>query len=246
MAVIDFFISYDHLKLLFQNPLKLILIIVWNYIFVDTMTQMVQMTGVLFSHVFFHIYYAKVRFNVVQQKLQKFSSMIKTSDKKDYKNKKIGCWPTSIVTELTTTLTDFLRLSKQLSILNGAAYFFGIFSLEYELYLLVHGATPLAMRSCAFVFFALVLTMLTTVYTFYSRFHAKVKFTILKEIHTYQYHIPLKVDQTLMLAEKEFPFGSNMVGMNIAGIFTMTRQAFINGFLTFVANFMLIISLTEN
>ncbi|KAH9391831.1 hypothetical protein TYRP_022538 [Tyrophagus putrescentiae] len=195
LTVFDLHFEYQIKELIWGNPFKLMLILAWDYVFVSTIVQMVQMTGVLFAHVFCHIYLFKARF-------------------------------------LTTTFAQFLRLSGQLRWLNGAAYFFGIFSLEYELFLLVHAGTPFAMRSCAIVFFGLVLTMLTTVYTFYSRFHAKVKVTS-------------EIGQKLLLAEKEAVFADDLVGMNIAAIFIMTRQCFFSGVITFVSYFLLLLSLTE-
>lgn len=254
LTVFDLHFEYQIKELIWGNPFKLMLILAWDYVFVSTIVQMVQMTGVLFAHVFCHIYLFKARFVHLGKCLSTESlASLQKHSKSEHHHLSIAT--SQLLPQLTTTFAQFLRLSGQLRWLNGAAYFFGIFSLEYELFLLVHAGTPFAMRSCAIVFFGLVLTMLTTVYTFYSRFHAKVKVTVRRQIHRLLFHRPpclkiksklkSEIGQKLLLAEKEAVFADDLVGMNIAAIFIMTRQCFFSGVITFVSYFLLLLSLTE-
>lgn len=229
------FHSQEHFFFSSKSAAKICLVLAWDYIFIASLLQMLQFTGVYFAHLFLLVYYFKKRFLFLRLKLAVFSRRLLLVGK---------VW--GITNELTALFTSFLALNEQISFPNGVTYYACLTALECQLFLMMgHTGTPLAMRIVATAFFTLVLTIVLTIFICFSNFHSDAK-GLLKSLHFCQSHVPLKVGQKLLLEEREYVFAFDRISMNMAGIFTLTRGAFIRAILSFIFNFMLLLSLTEN
>ncbi len=71
LVLLDLAFNYSCESLILHRPLELLLIAFWDYLYIASQVQILQLTGILFGHVFFVIYYFKVRFVCLQQRLKK-------------------------------------------------------------------------------------------------------------------------------------------------------------------------------